>query len=161
MRHVPLILLVYSTVGVPRVDAQTSRAITRAARSSLAADARALLKRDLARDLATASKRLLKPRRVFRFTTTERALREAKRGLPPGTHMTSKAGPGRALSAITAAKKFGLSRTPSVRELIELPRGTAIRLNKALRGWRGVGELTSPRPVPPSAIKKVIPLRKQ
>ncbi|ODT03809.1 MAG: hypothetical protein ABS52_07735 [Gemmatimonadetes bacterium SCN 70-22] len=157
--HVTL-LLVLIVISAPSLGAQPARAAARAARRAVAADLRAIFKRDLARDAATASRRLLAPRRVFRYTTKSRALREAKHGLPAGTHMTGTAGPGRPMSGATAARKYGLPRIPTVRELIELPRGAMVRVNKALNGWRGAGETTSRQVVKPGAIKRIVPLRK-
>lgn len=146
-------------LGTRSANAQVTRAAARAARQALAADARALLKKDFLRDAASTVKRLKKSRMVFRFTNPQRAFLESRKGLAPGTHMTVGAGPGRPLSGKSAAAKFGLPRVPSVRELIELPRGTAIRVNKALKGWQGVGEITSPALVAGKVIRKIVLLR--
>lgn len=116
------------------------------------------LRRDLARDRATPAKPLLRDRSALRYTTKQSARQEMRRGIPPRRHM-APAHPGRPLAEPdAAARKYGLPRRPEVREDIRLPRGFPVRSNKAVNGRPGVGEWTSPRRVPPSAIKKVTPL---
>jgi hypothetical protein len=103
---------------------------------------------------------LARPRTVNRYTTLSRAMRELRLGLPPNTHMTSKARPGRPLAASKAQRRYGLPNKPQVRETIQLPSGTTLRHNRAVGGNRGIGEVTSPKRVPNSAIRKVVPLKR-
>lgn len=117
--------------------------------------AKKLLARDLARDAITTAKALPASRTVQRFTTLQQAKREARFGLPPGTHMTPGLRRGRPLSGEGAARRYGLLRQPTARETIVLPKGTPLRVNKALGGKAGVGELTSPRRVPSAAIVRI------
>jgi len=146
------------------LEAQAGRAILRgAARRAAARQAersltRAVLARDLKRDAATASRRLTTPRRVFRFTSTERARAESRSGLAAGAHMTSRARPGRPPSGLTAQRRYGLPSRPRVRETIELTRGTPVRANRALAGRPGVGELTISRRIRPSSIQRTVRL---
>lgn len=142
------------------VDAQavrgTSRGIVRGATRSVSRAWSRLLRREAARDATTAAKPLTASRTVYRYTTAQRARREATRGLPPGTHMTSRGGPGRPLSPEVAMPRYGLPIRPEVRETILLPSGTLVRRNKVWRGRPGVGELTSPRRMRPSVIRRVL-----
>jgi hypothetical protein len=117
------------------------------------------LRADLIRDRATVAKTLTKPRTVFRYTSRVQSAREAKQGLAPRTHMTSTAGPGRPLSAQAAQKRYGLPSTPQVRETLRLDGNQAVKLNKALGGQPGYGELTSPKRISPKSIRRIIPLR--
>ncbi|MDI6755835.1 MAG: hypothetical protein QME78_15745 [Thermodesulfobacteriota bacterium] len=118
-----------------------------------------ILRRDLMRDKATKVRALAAERRVFRYTTKDRARQELRKGIAPQSHMTSRAVRGRPLSPEMAQKKYGLPQHPQVRETIRLPKGQPVRTNKSLGGAPGVGEITSPKQIPPKAIEKVIPLR--
>ncbi len=115
---------------------------------------------DLRNHKTVRAKPLLSPRTVNRYTSRAQADRELKSGLAPNSHMTPNSHLGRALAAPKAQTRYGLPRSPQVRETILLPKGTLLRHNKAAAAGRGIGELTSPRRVPPSAIKKVIPLKR-
>ena len=117
------------------------------------------LRRDLLRDRVTPVRMLRRDRHVFRFTTKERALREIRKGVPAGSHMTSRATPGRPPSSLQARRLYGLPQKPGARERIHLHRGEQVRFNRVLGGKRGKGELISPKRVPPDAIEKVVPLR--
>lgn len=118
-----------------------------------------LLRRDLARDAATAARPLVQPRTVYRYTTRRQAAQEARVGLAPNTHMTANAPRGRPLSAESAQRRFGLPTRPEMRAKIRLPAGQPARHNKALGGEPGRGELTSPKPVPKSSIIGMVPLK--
>lgn len=120
---------------------------------------RKILKQDLARDAATAAKRLLKGREVWRYTGRKQAESEMKKGLAPGSHMTSAKSGKSPLDAGAAQRRYGLPERPEVRETIRLDSGLSVRTNKALHGQPGVGELTSPGRIPPDAIRKVEPLK--
>jgi len=98
------------------------------------------------------------PREVFRFTTRDKALNDLRLGIAPDHHMTAKIHPGRPLSAESAMRRFGLPAKPEVRETILIPRGQLIRSNKVVGGARGVGEITSPRRLPPEAIQRIVPV---
>lgn len=112
--------------------------------------------RDLARDSAIKARPLARSRTVFRYTSKAQARTELRRGILPGRHMTSRGGPGRPLSRISAQKRYGLRRPPQVRETIRLPKGVPVRSAKALGGRPGVGELTSSKRLLPSAISNVV-----
>ncbi len=136
-----------------------------AARGAAKSAARALrggsaqtFRRDLLRDQATRVRPLPKDRTVFRYTSKERAGQELLKGIPPGSHMTSRGGPGRPLSAEKAQRRYGLPQKPEARETIRLPKGQPMRFNRALGGAAGVGEGSSPKRVPAEALKKVTPL---
>ncbi len=119
-----------------------------------------LLRRDLARDRATRARPLDRERTVFRYTTRERVRIEARRGLSPGAHLTARATPGRPLGSLQAQRRYGLPARPEVRERVRVPKGHPVRPNRVLGGSRGVGELTSPKRLPPGAIAGVVPLRR-
>ena len=116
-------------------------------------------RRDLSRDRATPPKILPHDRIVNRFTTLPRAKVEARRGLSAGTHLTSRVHPGRPLSASGAQKRFGLSILPEARERVLLKQGTSVRLNKALGGKPGVGEITIVKPAPKTVLNGVRRIR--
>lgn len=121
--------------------------------------AKALFRRDLLRDRATPVRTLGRDRHVFRYTSKRQAQQELRRGLRPGTHMTSRAVRGRPPSSIRARSTYGLPQKPDVRERIHLKRGQPVRLNRALGGKPGKAEFTSPKRIPPGAIEEVVPLR--
>lgn len=120
---------------------------------------RRLFAHDAARDAATKAAPLAKPKNVWRYTSNTEARNAAKKGLPAGRHMTSGVTPGRAPGADIARRRYGLQQKPEVRMTIQLPASQPVRSNKVLGGGRGVGEITSSRPLPPSAIRRVVPLR--
>jgi len=118
-----------------------------------------ILKRDLARDAATAAKPLARSRQVWRYTTRTQAAREARYGLAPRRHMTSQTTRGRPPSASTAQHHYGLPKRPQIRETWRLPAGTPVRSNKVLGGAPGVGELTSSKRLPPENLVRTMPLK--
>jgi len=117
------------------------------------------LRRDFFRDRITRAKPLPKDRTVFRYTAKGRAYNEIHKGIAPGRHMTSHATRGRPLSPAHAQRRYGLPKKPTERELVRLPAGQPVRLNKVVGGRPGVEEITSPKRVSPDAIKNVVPLR--
>lgn len=117
-----------------------------------------LFRQDFKNHAAVVARPLSRPRTVHRFTTTNQARREVGQGLAPNAHMTATARPGRPLSAEAAQRRYGLPAKPQVRETIRLTAGTSLRHTHAAGAARGVGELTSPRPLPPTVIRKVTPL---
>lgn len=117
-----------------------------------------VLKRDAARDAATAAKSLAQPHTVWRYTRKAQAARELRHGVPAGGHLTSGTTVGRLPSPEHAQSRYGLPARPEVRETVRLPAGHPVRTNKALGGHPGVGEITSTRLLPPNAILKVQPL---
>lgn len=119
---------------------------------------RRLFARDAARDAATKTAPLVKPKNVWRYTSNTEASKAAKSGLPAGRHMTSGVTPGRAPGADATRRRYGLQQKPDVRMTIQLPAGQPLRSNKVLGGARGVGEITSSKALPPSAIRRVVPL---
>lgn len=116
------------------------------------------LRKDAARDAGTRAVPLPESRSVFRYVTLRRANRELRLGVAPGSHMTSRANSGRALSAPRALQRFGLPETPQVRETLRIGKGLPVRSNKVVGGSPGLGELTSPKRVPGTAIVRVTPL---
>jgi len=120
-----------------------------------------ILKLDRLRDRNLPVKTLPEPRRVFRYTTNKQAQFYRRRGVPSGTHFTTRAGPGRPLSAVHAKERYGLPRMPSTRVQVALPKGTPVKSGKVIGGEPGVGELKIyHRRLPPPAVKTVIQLRK-
>jgi hypothetical protein len=132
-----------------------SRAFERKAESGMAST----LKRDLKRDLATTPKSLTKDRYVYRYTTAARARAEAGKGLAAGTHVTSRISPGRPLSAARAKTRYGLPVRPQVREKVLINKGLSVRVNKALGGERGVGEITVVKPTGKTAVQGMSKLK--
>lgn len=118
-----------------------------------------ILKRDLQRDQSTKVKGLPKDRTVFRYTSAAKAQEEIRQGVRAGSHMTSRATAGRPLSPSEAKRRYGLQQEPDVRLTIRLSKGTRVRNNRALGGKPGVGEITTKRKLPPTAIKRVVPLK--
>jgi hypothetical protein len=117
----------------------------------------AVMHRDRLRDAATAARPLPRDRSALRYTTRERARQELQHGVPAGRHM-APSHRGRPPGAGEAQKRFGLPDRPEAREVVRLPKGFPVRSNKALGGRPGAPEWTSSRPVPPGAIRKVVPL---
>jgi len=118
-----------------------------------------VLRHDLVRDRATLARPLARERSVFRYTTADKARRELRAGIAPGTHMTSRAVRGRPLVAGKAQSRYGLQSRPDVRETVRLPGRQPVRINRAVGGAPGVGEITSPKRVPARAIERVVPLK--
>ncbi len=118
-----------------------------------------ILRQDLRNHALVRPKPLAAPRTVYRYTSRPQASRELSRGLAPNTHMTANARVGRPLSARAAQPRYGLLHKPQVRETIRLPKGTALRHNRATNAERGIGELTSPKRVPKGTIRRVVPLK--
>lgn len=117
------------------------------------------LERDFERDRASAVRGLPRQVTTFRYTSKAEAERELRAGIPTGRHFTSTGGPGRPLTARSARARYGLPRTPEVRETIRLPEGAMVRRNRAIGGARGVGEMTSTTRTGRRAIKRVISLK--
>lgn len=118
------------------------------------------MEQDRKRDAATLPKTNPQSRTVQRYTQWEQARREAQTGIAPGSHMTPGIHPGRPLSALGAARRYGLPKMPTARETIVIPLGAPLRKNKALGGQPGVGELTSSKTIAPAAIARVERLSK-
>jgi hypothetical protein len=151
-------ILLSSTFGCGRVGKSAARRVLRGETRAAERQTASVLRRDLLRDHATASRVLAKERTAFRYTTKLQSERELRGGIRPGSHLTSRAYPGRPLKAESAQARYGLPRRPQVRMTIDLPKGTEVRTNRALGGAPGVGEVTIVRRTNPSAIRKVVPL---
>jgi hypothetical protein len=121
--------------------------------------AAAIRTKDVWNHVHTSARPLPAPRTVYRYTSPSQMRRELHSGIAPESHMTATAPAGRPPSPATAVRKYGLPRTPGVRETVQLPRDFLVRHNKVPGGRQGIGEITSPRTVPGTAIKKVTPLR--
>jgi hypothetical protein len=113
-------------------------------------------KKDLDRDNKTKTKSLPQDRTVYRYTTKDKAKIEAKKGVAPESHLTTKGGPGRPLSAAEAKRRYGLEKSPDVRETVELKKGDKVRSNRVIGGERGRGELKTTEV---EKVKKILNLR--
>lgn len=144
----------------PPANAQgkAARAAARGAVASVKKSMANVLRRDLIRDARTPVSRLGRSRTTFRYVAPQRARVEASRGITSGSHFTSRALRGRPLSASAAAARYGLPAGKTTRLTVTLPAGTRVRFNKALRGGRGIGEITTADRVAPSAIRRVVTL---
>jgi hypothetical protein len=147
--------------GVSRsFERGAARSVDRSALRSLERGRlRDVTRRDLLIHNSTRPAPITNPREVFRFTTRERAFTELRQGIAPNRHMTTHSSPGRPLSAESAMRRYGLPAKPDVRETIVIPSRQPIRSNKVVGGAPGVGEVTSPKLLPPEAIKKIVPVR--
>lgn len=139
-------------------QAGPARAVARGAAASAKKSMAKVLRLDRIRDARTPVSRLARQRTTFRYATPNQARMEVRRGIAPGSHFTSRATRGRPLSAPAAAARYGLPAGKTTRLTVTLPAGTRVRFNKALRGGRGVGELTSADRVDPSAVRRVVRL---
>jgi hypothetical protein len=163
-RTLVVLVLIITVLTAVRVEAGgLGRAVARGAAGSTAKalrkDFARLLRRDFLRDRKIPARPLPRPKTVYRYTSKAQAQLELRKGLQPNTHMTAEGRPGRPLSPKTAESRYGLPQQPEVRETIRLPQGFPVRPAKAFQGSPGVGEITSPESLPPTAIKKVVPLR--
>lgn len=149
-----LLLLTAAVLNLASREAEAGKASKKLAGRAW----RRLFARDAARDAATKARPLTKPTKVWRYTSREEAENAAKRGLAKDKHMTAGVGRGRPPTAASAQRRYGLARDPQVRMTIELPARQPVRRNKVLGGAPGVGEITSPKPVPPGAIRRIVPL---
>ncbi|MDX6404492.1 MAG: hypothetical protein QOH70_1947 [Blastocatellia bacterium] len=140
-------------------ERQAIRGAERQSARSAEANIARTLDRDLARDRATTARRLSREATAFRYTSKAEARRELRSGIRAGSHFTSRAGAGRPLGANSARARYGLPRTPEVRETVQLQKGSMMKRNRALGGGRGVGEITSTGKTTRTAIRKVIPLK--
>lgn len=160
-----LLVVAMAMAALPKAEGGSlTRSIFRGTMKSTAralrrGSARRILRRDFLRDRATRVRPLIRNRTVFRYTTKKQARRELGRGIRPGSHMTSRAVPGRPPGPGLAQRRYGLPRQPQVRETIRLPKGHPTRFNKAFGGRPGTGEITSTKPLSPKAIRRVIPLQ--
>ena len=152
----PAIALVITSSIVEASGA--SKAITGAALKRVGAPLSQVLRAEARRDALSVARPASRPLTFHRYTTAFRARQEIRRGLSADTHMTPRAKPGRPLSAENAKLRFGI-RKPTVRETIVVPKDQPLRHNKAWLGKPGVGETTSPSPVPKGAVTKVVRLK--
>jgi hypothetical protein len=137
---------------------KATRAAARGAAASVRKSMANVLSRDLIRDARTPVSRLARSRMTFRYATPQRARTEASRGIAAGSHFTSRALRGRPLSTSAAAARYGLPAGKTTRLTVTLPAGTRVRFNKALRGGRGIGEITTADRVAPSGVRRVVHL---
>jgi hypothetical protein len=137
---------------------KAARAATKGAAASVRKSMARVFRLDRIRDARTPASRLARPRTTFRYVTPQQARTEASRGIAAGRHLTSRAMRGRPLTTSAAAARYGLPTNKTMRLTVGLPAGTRLRFNKALRGGRGIGEITTTRRVPPEAIRRVVQL---
>ncbi len=149
-----LIGAAHPVYGQGKVARAAARGATASAKKSMAK----VLRLDRIRDARTPASQLVRPRTTFRYVTPQQARSETSRGIAAGRHLTSRAMPGRPLSGSAAAARYGLPTNKTMRLTVELPTGTRLRFNKALRGGPGIGEITTTRRVPPEAIRRVVQL---
>ena len=115
-----------------------------------------VLARDLERDAASRAVQLQDPRRVFKYTTKADAQRILEKGLAPGMHFTSKATPGRPLTAAHAAERYDLSYAPEKRVTVTLPARASVKLNKVIVGAAEYGELKVEQALPADRTERII-----
>lgn len=147
-----LVLLSLACAGCGKVASRTVGAMSRSAERRAAA----ALARDLERDAASRAVQLQAPRRVFKYTTEADAQRILEKGFTPGMHFTSKARPGRPLTAAHAAERYGLSYAPEKRVTVTLPVGASVKPNKVIGGAAGFGELKVEQALPADAAERII-----
>lgn len=140
--------------------ATAGRALSRAAASGTETRALSTLARDLRNHRTGKVVKLPAGRTVSRYTTLAEGRAELRRGIPPMRHLTSRGGPGRPLNAANAKQVLGLQRKPGAVLKVHLPKGQPVILNRIPGGAPGRGELVSPRRIPPSAVKRLVPLGK-
>lgn len=146
--------------GLARSAARTAAKSTgRAAEKQAIGRALQIQRKDIWNHAHTPVRPLRAPRTVYRYTSPSRAREELRSGIAPGRHMTATAPAGRPPSPATAQRRYGLNAPPTVRETVMLPKGFPARHNRVPGGSPGRGEITSSTEVPPSAIRKVTPLR--
>ena len=152
------VVLAVTCYAQPSSAGGAATAVTNAAKRRIeAALCRQELKREALRDLNTPVTRLPESRIVWRYTTRQHAQLEQRAGIASNRHLTAQRSGSKPLSACSAQWRFGLCELPEVRETIVLPKGTPVRINTA---WRGLAqEITSPQPLPPTAIIEVRPLQ--
>jgi hypothetical protein len=160
-----LVVIIVCALGfaAESTAAGLGRAVIRGSGKSIGRSLRRPLSRprlfDLKRDRKTPVSVLKQDRMVDRYTRSARASAEAKRGIPPYTHMTSTSSR-KPLTASIAKRRLGLSTTPDVVERIQLKKGTRLHFNKVVGGKPGYGEITVPSRLPKSSISRVIKLRR-
>lgn len=124
-----------------------------AERGALRPRPRAFLRQERLRDLRTKSRVLDRPRTVYRYVPAPRARVELHRGIPAGKHMTSRRAIGRPLGGSRARQVYGLPKKPGAVETVRIPDKQPVRFNKVMGGARGRGEITSPKGLPPTAVR--------
>ncbi len=133
-----------------------SRSAGRSAeRGAVRPRSRAFFRQERVRDLRTAPRPMAQQRTVYRYVPSPTARLEAKRGIAPGKHMTSRPARGRPLGATRAQQAYGLPKKPGAVETVRIPAKQPVRLNKVLGGAPGRGEATSPKHLPPEAVRSV------
>lgn len=137
---------------------KAAQAAARGAAASARKSMAKVLRIDRIRDARAPVSRLARPRTTFRYATPQQARMEAREGIAAGSHFTSRAMRGRPLSTSAAAARYGLPAGKTTRLTVTLPPGTRLRFNKALRGGRGVGEMTTAGRVAPAAIRRAVQL---
>lgn len=152
--------LLGSTVSA---EASAGRAVARGAgkgaAKALKAGVRRALRIDRIRDLRTPARPLTRSITVRRYAAASRAATEARSGFRAGSHFTARLRPGRLPRASTAQRMYGLPRRPAVAFKVRLPKGQPVRVNKAIGGMPGRGEITSTAPIRRQAILKRYRLR--
>ena len=157
-------ILLFTVVSNPGTAwGQLGKVFARAAERNLARTAErswfSILRHDMVRDRATSVEKLTSNRSVFRYTTKSSAQLESRVGISKGSHLTSRAAPGRP-SAPLAQQRYGLPARPSARETVVLPKGTVVQMNKALAGKPGYGEIRLAQRVKPQSIRRTVPLHR-
>jgi hypothetical protein len=151
-----LLTALVASAGCVRAGGAAARTAARGAVKATESGVARILGSDAVRDARLAVKPLSTKRTVFRYTTAEGAAAEARTSVPAGSHMTSRGGSGRPLSASSAQARFGLPKLPTARETIVLPRGQPVRIGRVIGGRAGFGEITSAKKVNGASIKRIV-----
>lgn len=122
------------------------------------ANAAKIAVRDRLAHLRSRVTTLPKARLVQRYVSSSRLAQAVRNSLRSGRHFTSRAAAGRPLSPSRAAVRYGLPRDPSHRLTVRLPAGTPVRFAKTNGGARGIGEITTARPLPKDVVSRVVKL---
>ncbi len=171
-RFVTLVIACAIVLGISDCWAGSGRAVVRAvskavskstaektAKAPLSKDFKAIFARDRKMHSVTPAKPAPRDRIVERYTTMKQAQHERKYGLAKDSHMTSRVHHGRPYSAETARNRLGIAGRVDAKETIRIPKGQPLRNNKALGGAPGVGETSSPKPLPKEAVLDVKAIR--
>lgn len=121
-----------------------------------------MLAREAARDAATIAVPLRRGLYLPRYATRQEAAAEAQKGLRAGQHLVGPLESKGILSSQAASARYGLQhKTPEVREMWYVPKGTPTRVNPVWGGSHGASEATLTRPLPPRNLTHVAPLPSQ
>jgi len=114
-----------------------------------------LVAKEVARDAATPAIALKRVIVLPRYATRQEAAAEAQQGLRAGQHLVGPTESKAILPADAASERYGLQhKTPEVRELWRVPKGTPARVNPVWGGARDATETTLTSPLPPQHLMR-------